>query len=78
VKFSSIGSIQIFSVKNANPSINEIYVENDYFPLSSKFEMMSKCQGHTKTQCYIYKVIPVTIESNIKNHGAQWAIPITA
>jgi hypothetical protein len=39
VKFSSIVSIQIFSLKNANPSINEIHVENDYFPLPSKFEM---------------------------------------
>jgi hypothetical protein len=40
VKFSSVVSIQIFSIKNANPSINEIHVENDYFPLSSKFEML--------------------------------------
>jgi hypothetical protein len=39
VKFSSVVSIQIFSLKNANPSINEIHVENDYFPLPSKFEM---------------------------------------
>jgi hypothetical protein len=39
VKFSSVISIQIFSLKNANPSINEIHVENDYFPLPSKFEM---------------------------------------
>jgi hypothetical protein len=29
-------------------------------------------QGHTKTQCYIYKVKLVTIGNNIKNHGAQW------
>jgi hypothetical protein len=40
VKFSSVISIQIFSLKNANPSINEIYVENNYFPLPSKFEMI--------------------------------------
>jgi hypothetical protein len=39
VKFSSVVSIQIFSLKNANPSINEIHVENDYFPLPSKFEI---------------------------------------
>jgi hypothetical protein len=39
VKFSSVVSIQIFSVKNVNPSFNEIHVENDYFPLPSKFEM---------------------------------------
>jgi hypothetical protein len=40
VKFSSVVSIQIFSLKNANPSINKIHVENDYFPLPSKFEML--------------------------------------
>jgi hypothetical protein len=40
MKFSSIVFIQIFSLKNANPSFNEIHVENDYFPLPSKFEMM--------------------------------------
>jgi hypothetical protein len=39
VKFSSVVSIQIFSVKNANPSFYEIHVENDYFPLPFKFEM---------------------------------------
>jgi hypothetical protein len=39
VKFSSVVFIQIFILKNANPSINEIYVENDFFPLPSKFEM---------------------------------------
>jgi hypothetical protein len=39
VRFSSIVSIQIFSLKNANSSFNEIHVENDYFPLPSKFEM---------------------------------------
>jgi hypothetical protein len=39
VKFSSVVTIQIFSLKNANTSINEIHVENDYFPLPSKFEM---------------------------------------
>jgi hypothetical protein len=32
--------MQNFSLKNVNPSINEIiHVENDYFPLPSKFEM---------------------------------------
>jgi hypothetical protein len=39
MKFSSVVSIQIFSLKNANPSFNEIHVENDYFPLPSKFKM---------------------------------------
>jgi hypothetical protein len=39
VKFSSVVSIQIFSLKNTNPSINEIHVENDYFPLPFKFKM---------------------------------------
>jgi hypothetical protein len=39
VKFSSIISIQIFSVKNTNPSFYEIHVENNYFPLLSKFKM---------------------------------------
>jgi hypothetical protein len=39
VKFSSVISIQNFSVKNANPSFYEIHVKNDYFPLPSKFEM---------------------------------------
>jgi hypothetical protein len=39
VKFSSVVSIQIFSVKNANPSFYAKCAENDYFPLPSKFEM---------------------------------------
>jgi hypothetical protein len=39
VKFSSVISVQIFSLKNANPSINKIHVEKDYLPLPSKFEM---------------------------------------
>jgi hypothetical protein len=39
VKFLSAVSIQIFSLKNANPSIKEIHVESNYFPLPSKFEM---------------------------------------
>jgi hypothetical protein len=39
VKFSSVVFIQIFSPKNANSFINEIHVENDYFPLPSMFEM---------------------------------------
>jgi hypothetical protein len=46
VKFSSDVSIQIFSLKNANPSFNEIHVENDYFPLLSKFEMWSLSLHH--------------------------------
>jgi hypothetical protein len=37
--FQSVVSIQIFSLKNAIPSINKIHVKNDYFPLPSKFEM---------------------------------------
>ena len=41
MQFLSIISIQIFSVKNANHSFYEIHVENDYFPLPSKFEMQS-------------------------------------
>jgi hypothetical protein len=44
VKFSSVISIQIFSLKNANPSLNEIHAENDYFPLPSKFEMIGGCK----------------------------------
>jgi hypothetical protein len=40
VKFSRVVSIQIFSLKNANPSINEIHVENNYFPWPSKFKML--------------------------------------
>jgi hypothetical protein len=32
---------------------------------------LPNCQEHTRTQCYIYKKIPVTIQNNIKNHGAQ-------
>jgi hypothetical protein len=39
VKFSSVVSIQIFSVKNTNPSFYAKCIENDYFPLPSKFEM---------------------------------------
>jgi hypothetical protein len=39
VKFSSVVSIQIFSLKNANCSFNEIHVENVYFPLPFKWEM---------------------------------------
>ena len=39
MKFSSVVSIQICSLKNANPSINKIHVENDYLLLPSKFEM---------------------------------------
>jgi hypothetical protein len=39
MKFSSVVSIQNFGLKNANPSFNEIHVENDYFPLPSKFKM---------------------------------------
>jgi hypothetical protein len=39
VKFSSVVSIQIFSVKNVNPSFYAKYIENGYFLLPSKFEM---------------------------------------
>jgi hypothetical protein len=46
VKFSSVVSIQIFSLKNVNPSINEIHVENDYFPLPSKFKMEVQFLAH--------------------------------
>jgi hypothetical protein len=38
-KFFSVVSIQIFSIKNVNPSFYVKYVENGYFPLLSKFEM---------------------------------------
>jgi hypothetical protein len=50
VKFLSVVSIQIFSLKNENPSINKIHVKNDYFPLPSKFEMNrpSKCSELNK------------------------------
>jgi hypothetical protein len=30
---------------------------------------LKECQGYTRTQCYIYKAIPVTTQNNIKNHG---------
>jgi hypothetical protein len=39
MKFLSVVSIQIFNVKNTNPSFYEIYVKNNYFPLPFKFEM---------------------------------------
>jgi hypothetical protein len=52
VKFSSIISIQIFSVKNANLSFYARRVENDYFPLPSKFEMDHYV--YMKTQCTSY------------------------
>jgi hypothetical protein len=39
MKFSSVVSIQIFSVKNANPSFYAKYIENKYFSLPSKFKM---------------------------------------
>jgi hypothetical protein len=38
-KFSSIIFIQIFSVKNENPSFYTKCIENGSFPLLSKFEM---------------------------------------
>jgi hypothetical protein len=38
-KFFSIVSVQIFSIKNANPYFYVNYVENNYFPLLSMFEM---------------------------------------
>jgi hypothetical protein len=49
VKFSSVVSIQIFSLKNANPSVNEIHMENDYFPLPSKFKMLDLTGNPTGT-----------------------------
>jgi hypothetical protein len=39
VTFSSVVSIQICIVKNANPSFYIIHVENDYFPLPFEFKM---------------------------------------
>jgi hypothetical protein len=41
VKFSSVVSIEIFRVKNANPYFYAKRIENGYFPLPSKFEMMT-------------------------------------
>jgi hypothetical protein len=38
-KLFSVVSIQIFRVKNANPSFYAKHVENNYFPLPSKFKM---------------------------------------
>jgi hypothetical protein len=38
VKFSSVVSIQIFSIKNENPYFYAKCIENGYFPLPSKFE----------------------------------------
>jgi hypothetical protein len=42
VQFSSVVSIQTFSVKNANPFFYAKYIENGYFPLPSKFEMVDQ------------------------------------
>jgi hypothetical protein len=39
-KVSSIVSIHSISIKNVKPSFYGKHVENDYFPLLSKFEMM--------------------------------------
>jgi hypothetical protein len=41
VKFSSVVSIRIFSVKNANPSFYAKRAENGYFPLPSNFGMFT-------------------------------------
>jgi hypothetical protein len=40
MKFSSVISIQVFSIKNANPSFYSKCVEDTYFPLPSQFEML--------------------------------------
>jgi hypothetical protein len=39
-------SFQIFSLKNANPSFYKIHMEDDYFPLPSKFEMIWRQNVH--------------------------------
>jgi hypothetical protein len=41
MKFSRVVYIQFFCFKNANPSFNKIHVENNYFPLPSKFKMIA-------------------------------------
>jgi hypothetical protein len=61
VKFSSIVSIQIFSLKNANPSINEIHVENNYFPLPSKFEMNT-------LPCFWVDLAKTYLEARVAQH----------
>jgi hypothetical protein len=40
--FFSVISVQIFSIKNVNPSFYIKYVENGYFLLLAKFEMYGK------------------------------------
>ena len=51
MKFSSVISIQIFSIKIANPSFYIKCVENAYFPLPSKFEMkVLSCQRSLKME----------------------------
>jgi hypothetical protein len=60
VKYSSVVSIQIFSLKNANPSINKIH---DYFPLPSKFKMHSTeliVHAHTVTILYTIALFGTT------------------
>jgi hypothetical protein len=76
VKFSSVISIQIFSLKNANPSFNKIHVENDYFPLPSKFKYeVSACvhKVYIESQCPIAPereqpvVAFIVMEAKLKN-----------
>jgi hypothetical protein len=65
--FSSVISIQIFSVKNANPSFYEIHVENNYFPLPSKFEMEGASKPSLKniinTLKYTINILQVHLKS---------------
>jgi hypothetical protein len=69
VKFSSVVSIQIFSLKNANPSINEKHVENDYFLLPSKFEMKAFSRDYIILEFHLrlmeYTLLQLGIRSGI-------------
>jgi hypothetical protein len=73
VKFSSVVSIQIFSLKNANPSFYKIHVENDYFPLPSKFEMLGfsaqRAVPSRSTSCDLRYELSTTLE-------CEWKYPL--
>jgi hypothetical protein len=69
VNFSSVVSIQFFSVKNANPSFYAKRVESAYFPLHFKFDMgnyqiqiadedIEKTRCHTRYGSYEFLVLP--------------------
>jgi hypothetical protein len=58
--FYSIVSIEIFCVKNANPSFYAKHVENSYFLLPSKFKMNRSCDklkfGHLRSFLVIKQI----------------------